>query len=169
MKLTNADVQEIIHLLDDSAYDEFQLETEQFTLILRRDKTGQGGWSQQRQTLKDPVLLENSLAATELPTEGDITPSPDSGQRNKEGLREEGHREILAPIIGTFYRAPQPGAPPFVKVGSIISQDTVVAIIEVMKLMNSVLAGVAGEVVEICIKDAEFVEQGQCLMRVRPE
>lgn len=165
MKLTDNDVQEIIRLLDDSAYDEFQIETEQFKLILRRAKTEQGGWSQQRHTLTEPDLL----TAADSPSEGGLTHSPKPDRRDEQEVQEEGLKEILAPIIGTFYRAPQPGTPPFVKVGSMISQDTVVAIIEVMKLMNSVLAGAAGEVVEICIKDGEFVEQGQCLMRLRPE
>lgn len=165
MKLTDDDVQEIIRLLDDSAYDEFQIETEQFKLILRRAKTGQGGWSQQRQTLTKPDLL----TAADTPPEAAMAHSLKPDRRDDKEMQEEGLKEILAPIIGTFYRAPQPGAPPFVKVGSMISQDTVVAIIEVMKLMNSVLAGAAGEVVEICIEDGEFIEQGECLMRLRPE
>jgi acetyl-CoA carboxylase biotin carboxyl carrier protein len=75
-------------------------------------------------------------------------------------------RDIVAPLLGTFYRAPQPGAPPFVDVGGSVEADTVVAIIETMKLMNPVYAGTAGTVTEICLDDGQFAEQGAILMRV---
>ncbi len=71
-------------------------------------------------------------------------------------------------MIGTFYRAPAPGAPPFVEVGATVEPDTVVCIIEVMKMMNSVAAGIAGTIVEVCPKNAHPVEYGQPLFRVRP-
>jgi acetyl-CoA carboxylase biotin carboxyl carrier protein len=75
---------------------------------------------------------------------------------------------IDAPMLGTFYRAEGPGRAPFVEVGSEVEPDTTVGIIEVMKMMNSVPAGVAGTIVEICRENAELVEFGQPLFRVRP-
>ena len=72
-------------------------------------------------------------------------------------------------MLGTLYGAPKPGSPPFVSVGSKVQRDTVIGIIEVMKLMNSVSAGVDGEVVEILARDGDLVEFDQVLMRVRPE
>jgi acetyl-CoA carboxylase biotin carboxyl carrier protein len=75
---------------------------------------------------------------------------------------------IEAPIVGTFYRAPEPGAPPFVDVGASVEPNTVVCLIEVMKMMNSVPAGVAGTIVEICAENAEPVEYGAPLFQVRP-
>ena len=74
---------------------------------------------------------------------------------------------MRAPLLGTFYRAPRPGAPPFVDVGSMVEEDTVVGIIETMKLMNSVAAGASGTVTEILLANAEFAEQGTVLMRIR--
>ena len=76
---------------------------------------------------------------------------------------------ISAPMLGTFYRAPAPGAPPFVEVGAPVEPDTVVCLIEVMKMMNPVEAGVAGTVVEVCVGNAEFVEYGAPLFQVRPK
>jgi acetyl-CoA carboxylase biotin carboxyl carrier protein len=76
---------------------------------------------------------------------------------------------VPAPLLGTFYRAPQPGAPPFVEVGSRVEPDTVVGIVETMKLMNSVCAGTLGTVVEICVKNAEFVDAAAVLMFIEPE
>jgi acetyl-CoA carboxylase biotin carboxyl carrier protein len=75
-------------------------------------------------------------------------------------------REVRAPLLGTFYRAPQPGAPPYVEIGSQVAADTVVALIETMKLMNPVYAGTAGRVSEICLDDGQFAEQDAVLMRV---
>ncbi len=76
------------------------------------------------------------------------------------------HR-VAAPLLGTFYRAPKPGAPPFVEVGSEVEEETVVAIIEVMKLMNTVRAGVRGTVAEILVADGALAEYGETLLRVR--
>jgi acetyl-CoA carboxylase biotin carboxyl carrier protein len=82
--------------------------------------------------------------------------------------REEGLHPIVAPMLGVFYRAPAPGAPPFVDVGTRIERDTIVCVIEVMKMMNSVPAGVAGTIAEIHVENAEAVEYGQPLFRVDP-
>ncbi|HEY7178787.1 MAG TPA: acetyl-CoA carboxylase [Gaiella sp.] len=75
---------------------------------------------------------------------------------------------IEAPMLGVFYRAPSPGAPPFVDVGTLVEPDTIVCIIEVMKMMNSVPAGLAGRIAEIHVENAEAVEYGQALFRVEP-
>ena len=71
-------------------------------------------------------------------------------------------------MLGTFYRASAPGRTPFVEVGSPVEPDTVVCLIEVMKMMNSIKAGVAGTVVEVCAGNAELVEYGEPLFRVDP-
>jgi len=76
---------------------------------------------------------------------------------------------VRAPLPGTFYRAPRPGAAPFVEVGSRVDPSTVVGIVETMKLMNSVTAGVAGAVAEICLGNAEFAAHGATLLRIRAD
>ena len=81
---------------------------------------------------------------------------------------ETGLVDLRSPIVGTFYRAPQPGAAPFVEIGSTVQPNTVIAIIEVMKLMNSIPAKAAGTVREIHAEDGQLVEKGQLLMRVKP-
>ncbi|MCS7174070.1 MAG: acetyl-CoA carboxylase biotin carboxyl carrier protein subunit [Armatimonadetes bacterium] len=75
---------------------------------------------------------------------------------------------IRAPIVGRFYAQPEPGAPPFVTVGSFVEEDTTVGLIEVMKVFNAVRAGVRGVIEEILVQDGQFVEFGQPLFRVRP-
>ena len=76
-------------------------------------------------------------------------------------------QDLPAPLLGTFYRAPKPGAPPFVEVGAAVEADTIVGIIEVMKLMNTVRAGVRGTVAEVLAADGALVEFGEILLRVR--
>ena len=73
---------------------------------------------------------------------------------------------IESPMLGVFYRASAPGADPYVELGARVEPETVVCLIEVMKMMNSIVAGVAGTIVEICAENAELVEHGQPLFRV---
>ena len=75
---------------------------------------------------------------------------------------------VRAPMVGTFYRAPSPGAPPFVEVGSTVEARTVVGIIEVMKLMNQIEAGMSGVVKQILVANAEQVDHGQALILIEP-
>ena len=71
-------------------------------------------------------------------------------------------------MVGVFYRAPEPGAAPFVEVGSVVGQGATMGLVEVMKMFNGVTAPVAGEVVEVLVANDEFVEFGQPLFRLRP-
>jgi acetyl-CoA carboxylase biotin carboxyl carrier protein len=75
---------------------------------------------------------------------------------------------VKSPMVGTFYRAPEPGARPFVGVGQQVAAETIVCIIEVMKLMNSIPAGASGVVTQIAVADGEAVEYGQVLMVIEP-
>jgi len=173
--LTSEDVRDILQLLDGLPYREMTLETASFRLSLRR--SADGGWTQATEVLAEPAgpavlaepaepavlaepaepaVLAEPAATTTAPSE----PAPDAAA--------EGLVDVRAPLLGTFYRAPRPGAPPFVTVGSEVEPDTVVCIIETMKLMNSVTAGVTGAVAEILAENAQFAGQGTVLMRVRP-
>ena len=75
---------------------------------------------------------------------------------------------IESPMLGTFYRAEAPGAAPFVDVGTRVDAGSTVCLIEVMKMMSSIAAGVAGTIVEVCVENAQLVEHGQPLFRVKP-
>ncbi|HZM33350.1 MAG TPA: acetyl-CoA carboxylase biotin carboxyl carrier protein [Burkholderiales bacterium] len=87
--------------------------------------------------------------------------------REKVSVSENLHA-VKAPMVGTFYRSPAPGEPPFVEVGQEVEPDTIVCIIEVMKLMNSIEAGVRGVVREIAVPNATAVEYGELLMGIEP-
>jgi acetyl-CoA carboxylase biotin carboxyl carrier protein len=151
MNLTNEDVEEIVKLLDSSFYDELRLTTAKFELRLRRSAEG---WTQETRTLGAPKLQQAATAAD--------APKQRAAEDEVAGLVS-----VRAPMVGTFYRAPKPGAPPFVEVGSKVHEHTVVGIVETMKLMNSIGAGASGEVVEILAANGEVVEAGQALMRLK--
>jgi acetyl-CoA carboxylase biotin carboxyl carrier protein len=76
---------------------------------------------------------------------------------------------ITASIMGRLYAKPEPGAEPFVTVGSVVDEGTTVGLIEVMKMFTPVLAGVRGVITEVCVADSDFVEFGQTLFRVKPQ
>lgn len=79
-----------------------------------------------------------------------------------------GPRTVLSPMVGTFYRAPEPGAPPFVEVGDVVEPNRVVGIVEAMKLMNEITAGQPGRVVELLVADGQSVEFEQPLIALAP-
>jgi acetyl-CoA carboxylase biotin carboxyl carrier protein len=103
--------------------------------------------------------------------DGGVEGTGDGGSGDGDGDADEDAElvAVRAPLPGTFYRAPRPGAAPFVEVGSRVEADTVIGIVETMKLMNSVHAGVAGVVAGFCVANAEFAAQGAALLRIRAD
>jgi acetyl-CoA carboxylase biotin carboxyl carrier protein len=160
MDLTNEDVADVLALLDSLPYDEFDLQTARFRLILRRTP---GGWTQSAESLSAPAGLDAAVPGPPAAVSG---PPVAGGTGADAGA---GLVAVRAPLPGTFYRAPRPGAAPFVEVGSQVRADTVVGIVETMKLMNSVTAGVDGTVAEICLGNAEFAAHGATLLRIRAD
>ena len=148
MTLTAKDVAEIMRILEESSFDQLTLEMDGVKLQLQRGSAVQ----QAPDSPPAPSPPPNSLLQP--------IPKPPS---------EPGLVEIPSPLVGIFYVAPKPGEPPFVELGSKLVEETVIGIIEVMKLMHTVHAGVKGEVAEILVKNGGAVEYGEVLMRVRPE
>jgi len=146
MTLTAADVDRIIALLDASHFDRLSLEIGDLKLDLAR-----------------------SGAAPASPKPVPRAPPEPAPPIAAPVVREPGLIEVTSPLLGIYYRAPRPGEPPFVEVGARVEPETIIGIIEVMKLMNTARAGVSGEVVEIVARNGELVEHGELLMLVRPD
>ena len=108
-----------------------------------------------------------AIAASGATQASVVTPAQAGAQSTAE--LPSGTHVVRSPMVGTFYRAPEPGAPPFVEAGSRVEADTILCIIEVMKLMNSVTAGIAGIVTHVLVENAATVEYGQPLIAIRPE
>jgi acetyl-CoA carboxylase biotin carboxyl carrier protein len=149
MTLTAADVERIMALLDSSQFDRLSLEIEGVKLELTRSGAA-------------PAPSKPVTAAAPEPA---VPPPP----KPVPAEREAGLIEVTSPLLGIYYRAPRPGEPPFVEVGTRVEPETIIGIIEVMKLMNTARAGVSGEVVEIVARNGELVEHGELLMLVRPD
>lgn len=149
MTLTAKDVAEILRLLDQSNFDSLRLEMNGVKLELRRSLAAPAS----------PSVSESP--PTIQPTES--TPA----KRNVRPPSEPGLTDIRSPFVGIFYRAPRPNEPAFVEAGSKVAENTLIGIIEVMKMMNPIRAGFAGEVVEILCENGALVEYGEVLMRLR--
>lgn len=147
LPLTPEDVNEIIAILDGSPYAALDIRTARYRLRVARAEGGEG-WTQEWQWDEAEARPAVAEAASEIAADG-------------------GAPAITAPLPGTFYRAPQPGAPPFVDIGSRVEPETVVAIIETMKLMNPVHAGLSGVVETILVDNGEMVAKGAALIRVK--
>jgi acetyl-CoA carboxylase biotin carboxyl carrier protein len=165
VELTNADVADILAVLDSLPYDELDLQTPRFRLTLRRAPGG--GWTEASQVLTEPSAITPAPNGAGVADGGAAGGSPGVADVGA-STDVSGFVAVSAPLPGTFYRAPRPGAAPFVEVGDEVTEDTVVAIVETMKLMNSVHAGTRGRVAEICLDNGELAVQGVTLMWIEP-
>ena len=155
MGLSYDEVSQIIKLIDGSSCDEFILETEDIKLIVRRrGADGLPGPTPLRPAVRfswGRLRVRNSSRGRAQPTSA-LSPNV-----------------VAAPMVGTFFRSPSPGAPPFVEIGSKVKKGDPICIIEVMKLFTTIHAEWSGTVKEIGAENAEFVEYGQMLFVIAPD
>jgi len=154
VSLSAADIQEIMRLVEASGFDELLLETAGTKLTLRR------GGAISAAPLAAPAAAPVAAAAPAQAPAGVVVPVPVVAAVVADGTPVE------SPMLGTFYRAPKPGAAAFVEVGSVVEADTVIGIVEVMKLMNTVRAGLRGTVTAVVARDGALVEYGETLIYV---
>jgi acetyl-CoA carboxylase biotin carboxyl carrier protein len=141
--LSPDDVADIVAILDGSTYQSLDVKTGRFRLRVARDGDG---WTQE-------------WDYSEEQSSPRVASDDQAGPAGEEG-------DIRAPLPGTFYRAPSPGAPPFVEVGSVVDAETIIGIIETMKLMNPVHAGASGTIVEILAENGAMIGKHTALMRI---
>ena len=155
LPLSPEDVAEIVSILDRTPYDRIDIRSNRFSLTVMR--SGEG-WVQS---------WEGSNAPSESPAEKSVETAQDNRESSSADVEDEGALIVRALLPGTFYRAPQPGAAPFIEVGSDVLPDSVVGIIETMKLMTPVHAGVSGVVAAILVENATVVDAAAALVRVK--
>lgn len=166
MELSDEDVLHILKLIDESKFDYFQLEVGDLKISVSKGEPIP-------LTSAQPSVFAAPGARPAAPLESP-KPAATAPARQKESPKveakaiAEGLVPVTAPLLGTFYVAPEPGAAPFVQVGSAVTEDTTVGLIEVMKVFNSVRAAVKGTVVEVVAQNGQFVEYGQTLYLVKP-
>jgi acetyl-CoA carboxylase biotin carboxyl carrier protein len=169
------ELKELIELVSEKGFAEFEIERQGFRMRICRSKESAAP------PPATPVIVPASLsvpfdlaaASRETPGEHAKASAPSTSEARPPATVEEASDEaelhiIKSPIVGTFYRAPSPNSEPFVKLGSHVEQDSVVCIIEAMKLMNEIQAEVTGEIVKILVENGQPVEYGQPLFAVKP-
>jgi acetyl-CoA carboxylase biotin carboxyl carrier protein len=148
------DIKAIIDLMKKNSITEFELERQDSKIRLKRGLNGGSGGSSNEEA--SPAQPAVQAAA---PTLAAANPAPGN---------PTGEIEIKSPMIGTFYRAPSPEAGSYVEVGTEVSPETVVSIIEAMKVMNEIKSEVKGVITQVLVENAKPVEFGQPLFKVRP-
>ena len=146
------EIKQILQLMEENGLAEFELERDGLRIALRKAGPAQ---------ITVPVVLPQAPAPG-APSET-AAPATDTG----EVKHEDKSAYINSPMVGTFYVAPSPDAPPFVDVGQTVGKDDVVCILEAMKVMNEIKAEVEGQIVEVLAENGEPVEYGQPLFRVK--
>lgn len=155
------EIRELIHLMEQSALEELELEQDGVRLSLKKS-LAQGSKKPHGETVRPSVNepIHNAAEATAEPkSAADQSSDDDEGALHK----------IVSPMVGTFYQAPAPDADPYVQVGDRVNEKTVVCIVEAMKLMNEIEAEVTGEVVKVLVENGQLVEYGQPLFLVKTQ
>jgi len=155
------DIKVIVDLMKKNAVSEFELEEGDFKIKLKRE-SGRGRKGDK--AAEAQVIVQAPMAAPiPAPVPAAVSAVPVAvPEPAPSGL------EVKSPMIGTFYRRPSPDAEPFAEVGAAVEPDTVVAIIEAMKVMNEIKAEVKGAIAEVLVEDGKPVEYGQALFRIEP-
>ncbi len=158
--LNSGDIRRILDLVEGSHFDYFDLRVGDLHLTV--SKSPIGGVPAAAPQPPAPPLPAPATTPSERrsPHPGAEIPADGSG---------EGLVPVRAPMVGTFYARPEPGAPPYVEVGSRITEESTLGLIEVMKVYTQVYAGLRGVVDRILVQNAEFIEFGQVLFLVRPD
>ena len=146
------DIKAIIDLMKKNSISEFELERQDFKIKLKRGVT------------VSAAQYEESMSFVPTGTLPTMAPGPIPAAHGP----ANGEMEIKSPMIGTFYRAPSPEAASYVEVGAEVHPETVVCIIEAMKVMNEIKAEVKGVITQILVENAKPVEFGQPMFKIRP-
>ena len=160
------DIKVIVDLMKKNAVSEFEMEEGDFKIKLKRDS----GKPRKGETMvvqeAAPMILPAAVAAPAVAPVAAAAPAPASPAAAPAAAAEG--PEVKSPMIGTFYRKPSPDADSYVEVGSVVEPDTVVCIIEAMKVMNEIKAEVKGTIAEVLVEEGKPVEYGQALFRIEP-
>ncbi len=162
------ELRELITLMRENGLAELELEREDFRVRLRRDSAGPTAPPLHFELASQPATnLTPAPAPTPAPPPS--APAPADTQATTAASADQDVHVINSPIVGTFYRTPSPSADPFVKIGSNVEPETVVCIIEAMKLMNEIQAETTGEVVKIYPENGQPVEYGEPLFGIKTQ
>ncbi|MEN2766025.1 acetyl-CoA carboxylase biotin carboxyl carrier protein [Ornithinibacillus xuwenensis] len=159
------EIREIIKLVDQSSINEFTYETNGTKVSMK--KLSESVAVQATPSVNIPKEVTTTSPVQPPVQESKEEVAVEKSAETKQESNVEFDFEITSPMVGTFYSSPNPESDPFVSKGSSVSKDSVVCIVEAMKLFNEIEAEVSGEIVEILVENGELVEYGQPLFRVK--
>lgn len=160
------EIREIIRLIDESSINEFTYETNGTKIKMKKDSSDIVQTTEK--VAKVPEVPKESIEAVASENkEKPVHTAEKKTEIEKEESAVDYDHEIVSPMVGTFYQAPSPDSNPYVQINSEVKEDTVVCIVEAMKLFNEIEAEVNGTIVDILVEDGELVEYGQPLFRVK--
>lgn len=164
--MNQKELKELIEFLVEKDIAEFELERGDLKVRIKRTGEAVAAPTQEIQQVMVPAMLPVAapLAGTPAPTTAANQPAAASPPAEEAGLHT-----LKSPIVGTFFEAPSPGSPPFVKVGDVVELGAVLCIVEAMKLMNEIESDMAGEIVNKLVTNGQPVEYGQALFTIRPK
>lgn len=169
--LNLAELRELVELIAQYGFTDFELEREGIRVRLRRELVSQNTSSSSDSAATAPTSTQTAAPPAPVVAETQSAPAAESQQPAVEDTKaaapDEDLHIITSPIVGTFYRAPSPTTEPFVRLGSHVDPDMVVCIIEAMKLMNEIQAETSGEVAKIYVENGQPVEYGQPLFGIK--
>ena len=148
------DIKKLIQLLDESNLTELSLEEESYKIKLKKEKEVVRV-EKEVSTISAPALTHSNSTPQNSPTQVDTS------------IEETDYQIIKAPMVGTFYKSPSPESDPYVTIGDQVKAESIVCILEAMKLFNEIQAEVSGEIIEILVEDGQMVEFGQPLFKVK--
>ncbi|OLS41751.1 acetyl-CoA carboxylase biotin carboxyl carrier protein [Bacillus sp. MRMR6] len=162
------EIRELIKLVDQSSIDEFVYENDGSKIKMKKNTAATVTTVQQVPQAALQVAPVSQAAAVEAaPVQEQVQEAPKAAQSNEQETANL--HKITSPMVGTFYASPTPDADAYVKAGSTVTKDSIVCIVEAMKLFNEIEAEVNGEIVEVLVKSGQLVEYGQPLFLVKPE
>lgn len=162
------EIRELIRLIDNSSISEFSYENDGATLSIKKQAEGvQQVVSEQATTQVAPAPVAPATSKKEETNEVKEVPQQEAVTEEAEVEDDENVVEIVSPMVGTFYSKPSPENDTYVNLGDNINEDTIVCIVEAMKLFNEIEAETTGEIVKILVEDGELVEYGQPLFKVK--
>ncbi|MCL1695996.1 MULTISPECIES: acetyl-CoA carboxylase biotin carboxyl carrier protein [unclassified Lysinibacillus] len=163
------EIREIIKLVDSSSIDEFVYEVDGAKVKLKKNGVVVTETVAPKKEVVAPVVQQSAPAAAPVAPATSAPEKAEEAPAAAPANNDPSLHKIVSPMVGTFYQSPNPDSPAYVKVGDKVGNETIVCIVEAMKLFNEIEAEVQGEIVEVLVKDGELVEYGQPLFLVKAE
>ena len=157
------DIKELILTIDKTSIEKLELEKNDIRIVITKKAFNES----QNSITSDMKNLEEKIAPSNAENFKRVKEEMDHREGMRTTTNDENTWIVKSPIVGTFYSASSPDAPPFVKIGDVIEKGQSLCIIEAMKIMNEIESEAEGEIVEIFVRDEDIVEYGQPLMKIR--